>query len=128
MQEDPRRTIARLHEHILRPGTIDHLQSRQFTAFCREHDLGEAWQEALEYCGEKPGVSGTAVISMAFHLLLRHLYDQKRDEFPTVLAGTLAIFFRAYPGPEFVSGIFDDLVLLGYSQKEMKALLEKTWK
>ena len=128
MQQDPRKTISHLSDHILQPGMAEYLQSQQFARFCREHDLEDVWNEALGYSGDNPALYGDAVVKHAFRMLVRHLYRSRMEEFPELLAGLLADFFGNYPGPAFVSRILDDLDGLGYTRKYMEAMFSKTWK
>jgi hypothetical protein len=128
MQQDPRKTISVLVDHIFSPGMVDYLQSPKFTRFSREHDIEDPWKEALWYSTDKPDLYGDAVIKSAFLLTLRHLYSSRRDEFPEILAALLADFSDKYPGPAFVSEVIGNLVLMDYPGKEMDGLFFKTWK
>jgi hypothetical protein len=126
--QDPRKTISQLSAHIVRPGVVDYLVSEPFTRFCREHDIEDAWNEALGLSGDKPDLYGDAVVKNAFLMLLGHLYVSRRDEFPELLAGILAGFSRGYQGPLFFSEILQDLTRLGYSRSDMEILFPKTGK
>ena len=128
MPQDPRKTISRLSDHVVLTGTVDYLLSDQFTRFCREQDIEDSWTEALGYSRDKPDLYGDAVVKNAFLMLLRHLYLNRTDEFPNLVAGLLADCYREYPGPAFVEDILQDLTLLGYSRSDIETLFSKTWK
>jgi len=128
MPQDPRKTISQLSDHIVQLGIVDYLLSGQFTRFCREHDIDDAWSEALGFSSDKPELYGDNVAKNAFLLLLRHLFLNRRDEFPEIVAGLLSDFSRQYQGPSFASGILQDLTLLGYSRCDMESLFSKTGK
>jgi hypothetical protein len=128
MQQDPRKIITHLTDHLLQPGMVDYLESPKFARFCREYDIHDVWDEALGYSRDNPELYGSVVVKNTFRMLVRHLYRSRMEDFPAILAGLMADFFRNYPGPEFLSGILDDLSELGYTRKYMEALFSKTWK
>jgi len=117
MAHDAKKAIQRLTAHVFIFPVEDYLSSENFSVFCMEYDLDDAWKEYLVYSRDRPDLYGREVMHNAFVLFLHHIFHSRPREF-------LALFTR------FLMGLsqgntrslpFDDLKkdlhYLGYSDE-----------
>ncbi len=91
----------------------EYLESENFLRFCRQHELEDAWQEALRRSRDRPDLYGKSVIKMAFELFLLYLVHNRQGEFPDLFSGFLTGFSQASCRPLPLDELKKDLAELG---------------
>jgi hypothetical protein len=118
MLQDTENIIRGIADHFFVVPIEDYLLSEDFSRFCREQDLADAWREYLEIARDMPELYGSAVTKHAFVLFLRHIFHGQPEEFPALLgrllAGLTEGFSREFP----VDDLKKDLRHLGYSDEK----------
>ncbi len=117
---DFRRVIRQLSDDVLSLGIDNYLASEQFAAFCRIHGIYEIWTGIRGLSRDKPELYGSEVVDNAFFLLLRHIYSSRNAEFLGFLTDLLADYSGVPLNPSFFLAIQDDLILIGYSRKDVE--------
>ena len=98
----------------------EYLASEDFSRFCRELELDDAWKEYLELSRDRPDLYGSAVTKGAFVLFLHHILHSRPEEFPALFARLLMDFSRGISCALPLDGLEADLVRMGYSEKEVE--------
>jgi hypothetical protein len=117
MNADVKRILTDLATRLWALPIEDYLASAEFTRFCREHDLGDAWQEYRELSRDRPDLYGSSVTQHAFILFLDHIFHKRPAEFLSLFTGLLADFSRRISCNLPVDDIRSSLLLLGYSER-----------
>jgi len=120
MPQDTREKIRQLSDHIVDMDTGSFLLSEQFSRFCREYGIDEIWGGLLTSAEDRPDLYGNEIARHAFSRLLEHIYRKKRADFLPILSGLLALDPKKPCDPSFFSTIKQDLLGLGYSEKDAK--------
>ncbi|MDD1696290.1 MAG: hypothetical protein LUQ54_05270, partial [Methanoregula sp.] len=74
----------------------------------------------LELARDKPDLYGGDVAKNAFFMFLLHVYNSRKEDFPKIIASLLNCFPGRYQSPPVLSAIKDDLIRLGYPEKEVE--------
>jgi hypothetical protein len=119
MPQDIKKIIKRLTAQLFTYPIEDYLSSENFSLFCKEHDLVDAWREKLESSRDRPDLYGNAVIKNAFVLFLHHIFHCRPKEFLDLFTDILIGFSQEISQALPVNDLKKDLVLLGYSDKEI---------
>ena len=117
---DFRRGIRQLSDDVLSLGIDNYLVSEQFAAFCRNHGIYEIWTGIRGLSRDKPELYGRDVLDNAFFLLLQHIYRARNAEFLGFLTDLLADYSGVPLNPSFFLAIQNDLIILGYSRKDVE--------
>lgn len=118
MPQDTKKTIKELTARLWAFPIEEYLSSENFSLFCRQHDLGDAWSEYLELSRDMPDLYGTTVIKNAFVLFLHHIFHSRPKEFPALLSSILLDFSRGISCVLPLDDLKSDLMQLGYSEHE----------
>jgi hypothetical protein len=118
MPQDTENTIRELAAHMFAFPLEDYLLSEDFSRFCREQDLADAWREYLEIARDMPELYGSAVTKHAFVLFLRHIVHGRPGEFPALLGSLLAGLSEGFSSKLPIDNLKKDLRRLGYSDEE----------
>jgi hypothetical protein len=119
MSQDTNKTIRQLTGQLTTYHIEDFLLSDNFSSFCRDHDLADAWREKLESSRDRPDLYGKDVIKNAFVLFLTHIFHCRPREFLELLTHILIGFSQGNSQALPVNDLKKDLVLLGYSDEEI---------
>jgi hypothetical protein len=119
MNQDPEKTMKGITVRLSAFPLEEYLSSEQFSRFCREHDLGDAWKEYLELSEDRPELYGKAVKENAFVKFLLHIFHGRPGEFPRLFTLLLSGFSREISRELPVNDLKKDVHLLGYSRKEI---------
>jgi hypothetical protein len=128
MPQNPKKTIRSLSNHIFRLNISNYLSSEQFALFCREQNIDDMWDGLLRLSNDSPDLYGNEVAKNAFSMLLEQIYQVRKDEFLGILAGLLADFSGAIQSPFIFRTIKEDLIELGYPEKDVEDKFLKTEK
>jgi hypothetical protein len=120
MPQDQQQALRRISDHMILQGMGDYLVSEKFSRFCREHEVYEIWGGFLGASGDRPELYGSDKIKNAFFLLLQHICQIRKAEFPKIIAGILADSTKKTADPSFVPTIKQDLIHLGYSIEDVE--------
>jgi hypothetical protein len=120
MPQDTKKTIKRLTARLFTLPIEDYLSSENFSLFCKEHDLVDAWQEKLEFSRDIPSLYGGAVIKNALVLFLQHIFHCRPNEFLNLFTHFLFGFSQEFAQPLPVNDLEKDLKDLGYSDKDLE--------
>ena len=104
---------------LFRYSIDDYLASENFSEFCREHDLSDAWKEKLESSQDRPDLYGRDVMKNALVLFLHHISHCRPDEFLALFTRILAGFSQAGPLILPLNDLKRELLLLGYSDDDI---------
>jgi hypothetical protein len=94
----------------------DYLASEEFSLFCRDHDLGDAWKEFLELSRDEPDLYGGSVLRNTLSLFLSHIFHNRPEEFLSLFARLLGDFSRGISCALPVDDIKPFLLILGYPE------------
>jgi hypothetical protein len=119
MPQDTKKTIKRLTAQLFTYPIEDYLSSENFSIFCSEHDLEDAWKEKLESSRDRPDLYGNTVIKNAFVLFLHHIFHCRPKEFLELFTHFLIGFSQEISQVLPVNDLKKDLVYLGYSIEEV---------
>jgi hypothetical protein len=100
----------------------DYLTSEDFSRFCREHALGDDWNEYLQLSMDRPDLYGPAVIKDAFSHFLGHLFHSRQNEFLHLFGLLLAAFRRRMTCGLPLDKLERELLLLGYPEQEIRKI------
>jgi hypothetical protein len=120
MPQDIKKIIKRLTAQLFTYPIEDYLSSENFSLFCKEHDLVDAWREKLESSRDRPDLYGDAVIKNAFVLFLHHIFHCRPGEFLELFAHIVIGFSQEISQALPVNDLKKDLVYLGYSDEEVE--------
>jgi hypothetical protein len=120
MPQDTEKTIRELAARLWGFPIEEYLSSENFSLFCREYDLGDAWREYLELSRDIPELYGSTVIKNAFVLFLHHIFHSRPKEFPALFLSLLMDFSRGISCVLPLDELKADLVLLGYPDQEIE--------
>jgi hypothetical protein len=118
MPHDTKKTIKELTARLWAFPFEEYLSSETFSRFCRDHDLGDTWNEYLELSRDTPDLYGTNVIKNAFVLFLYYIFHSRPGEFPALLGGIVEDFSRGISCVLPLDDLKSDLMQLGYSELE----------
>jgi hypothetical protein len=119
MQPDTEKIIRGMIAWLSAFPLEEYLSSESFLRFCGEHDLGDTWREYLEVSEDRPDLYGNAVKEHALGKFLVHIFHERAEEFPVLLARLLISFSQEISLEIPQAGLKEDLQRLGYSRKEM---------
>jgi hypothetical protein len=114
MNADVKRILTDLAARLWVLPLEDYLSSEEFTRFCREYEIGDAWQEYRELSWDRPDLYGDSVTQQAFILFLDHIFHKRPAEFLSLFTGLLEDFSRGISCDLPVDDIRSSLLLLGY--------------
>jgi hypothetical protein len=120
MPQDTKKIIKRLTARLFTLPIEDYLSSENFSSFCRDHDLSDAWREKLEFSRDTPSLYGDAVIENAFVLFLHLIFHYRPNEFLKLFTHFLIGFSQEIAQPLPVNDLKKDLMDLGYSDKDIE--------
>jgi hypothetical protein len=120
MTQDTEKTIKRMTVQLFRYPIDDYLSSENFSEFCREHDLSDAWKEKLESSRDRPDLYGRDVMKNALVLFLNHISHCRPDEFLALFTWILAGFSQAGYLILPLDALKRELLLLGYSDDDIE--------
>ncbi len=117
MPRDTEGTIRRLASQLFAFPVEDYLASEQFSAFCRDHDLVDAWKEHLESSHDnRPDLYGRDVIKNAFVLFLHHIFHTRPGDFLPLFTRFLIDLSPGICQALPLNDLKKDLTLLGYPE------------
>lgn len=119
MDDDVQQTLRELTAWLWVLPVEDYLASDEFTRFCREHDLSDAWREYLRLSEDRPDLYGRSVVRSAFSLFLHHILHRRKEEFLHLFSALMADFSKGISCDLPVDDIKSALLLLGYSESEL---------
>lgn len=120
MSQITEKTIKRMTAQLFRYPIDDYLSSENFSEFCRERDLSDAWKEKLESSRDRPDLYGRDVIKNTLILFLHHISHCRPDEFLALFIRILAGFSQAGSLILPLNDLKKELLLLGYSDDDIE--------
>ena len=120
MSQDTEKTIKRMATQLFRYPIDNYLSSENFSEFCREYDLSDAWKEKLESSRDRPDLYGRDVIKNAFVLFLHHISHCRPDEFLALFTRILEGFSQAGSLTLPLDDLKRELLVLGYSDGDIE--------
>lgn len=118
MSDDAKQTMKELTTTLWALPLGDYLVSGDFSRFCRQNDLYDAWREYLRFSQDRPDLYGSSVLKNAFTLFLYHIYNTRKEIFPSLFTRMMAEFSRTISCSLPVDDLKRSLLLLGYPEIE----------
>lgn len=119
MSQDTEKTIKRMTAQLFRYPFDDYLSSENFSEFCREHDLSDAWKEKLESSRDRPDLYGRDVMKNALVLFLHHISHCRPDEFLALFTRILVGFSQTGSLTLPLDDLKRELLLIGYTDDDI---------